>query len=373
MTNLIVLDGSGSSKYMKADGDGTTGNPLVVEHKDSVARTELGELNTALGKPGDTNTQNPELIDGGDGGAPIPLNAIELLRCLNKGLVQTAAEIASTNTFLSEIKTLLLANTEDSRFKVSGVGSTGTDESDEPDEPDDSNEFSPLSIPGLLLWLKTDAGIITDTTGGTTTVSQWLDQSGNNNHAIQAVKAKQPAIGNAINNLFTIKCDGNSYFLGNTSLTGKTLSLFAIIRRLGTTVPNAGYFSLGTPDANDADTGDTVGLFIENYDNNKIRTFRDANVLGELAVPGNNQPALWYTSFDSSHNQIEINNVLSALVPSSANFNASRYSIGKRYYHENNLEFGKTNAEFGEFILYNSADPSIKPLIKSYLNSKWGV
>lgn len=370
MADLLVLDGNGSSKYMKAEGDGTTGSPLVVEHKDSGARNKLEQLNTAIGKPGDTNGQDPDLIDGGEGGTPIPLNVIELLRCLNKALVQIAAEAVTTNTILNSIKALLLVNTENSRFRVTGVGST---EPDEPEEPDDSGDFSPSRIPGLLLWLKADAGIITDTTSGSTTISQWQDQSGNNNHAIQTVKTKQPIAGDSINGLPTIRCNGSAYLLGNTSVTGSAISAFAVIKRLGTTVPNAGYFSLGTPDANDADTRDTAALFIENTENSKIRTFRDGSSLGEISISGNNQSYLWYTSFDGSHNQIEINNVMSALVPSAGNFNANRYSIGKRYYNGNDSEFGKINAEFGEILLYNSADPSIKPLIKSYLNSKWGL
>lgn len=52
-----------------------------------------------------------------------------------------------------------------------------------------TNNFVPTSIPGCMLWLKADAGITKDAAN---LVSTWADQSGNNNHATQAVGVNQP-------------------------------------------------------------------------------------------------------------------------------------------------------------------------------------
>ncbi len=49
--------------------------------------------------------------------------------------------------------------------------------------------FVPTDIAGCKLWLKADAGITKD---GSNYVSQWDDQSGNNNHAVQATGSAQP-------------------------------------------------------------------------------------------------------------------------------------------------------------------------------------
>lgn len=51
-----------------------------------------------------------------------------------------------------------------------------------------SGTFSPRNLSGLILWLRADAGI-TIATG----VSQWSDQSGQGNNAVQAVGGSQPA------------------------------------------------------------------------------------------------------------------------------------------------------------------------------------
>jgi hypothetical protein len=48
-----------------------------------------------------------------------------------------------------------------------------------------------ISSGTLRLWLKADAGVITNGSGQ---VSQWQDQSGNGNHANQSTGSKQPAI-----------------------------------------------------------------------------------------------------------------------------------------------------------------------------------
>ena len=63
--------------------------------------------------------------------------------------------------------------------------------------PSGSGFFSPLGIPGLLLWFDAaDASTITVATG----VSQWKDKSGYSNHATQAVAANQPALQSAAQN-----------------------------------------------------------------------------------------------------------------------------------------------------------------------------
>jgi hypothetical protein len=49
--------------------------------------------------------------------------------------------------------------------------------------------WTPSSLTGVQCWLKADTGV---TLNGSN-VSQWNDQSGNNNHAVQATAGKQPA------------------------------------------------------------------------------------------------------------------------------------------------------------------------------------
>lgn len=54
---------------------------------------------------------------------------------------------------------------------------------------------SPGGVAGAAFWVRADAGVT-----GTTSVSQWNDQSGNNNHAVQGTAGQQPSpVTNALN------------------------------------------------------------------------------------------------------------------------------------------------------------------------------
>ena len=92
MAHLLVLDGSGSSKIMMATGEGTNENPLVVEHKDSAAIDKLKEALEVLGKVSDVNDLYPYQLNGIESNPPIPLNIIQLLRCLNISLLAATDE-----------------------------------------------------------------------------------------------------------------------------------------------------------------------------------------------------------------------------------------------------------------------------------------
>lgn len=75
-----------------------------------------------------------------------------------------------------------------------------------------NNSFTPLDIPGLVLWMDaSDASTITQTAGS---VSAWYDKSGNGYIATQATGANQPITGaRTLNGLNVLNFDGSSDFL----------------------------------------------------------------------------------------------------------------------------------------------------------------
>lgn len=78
------------------------------------------------------------------------------------------------------------------------------------------NAFSPLQLPGLLLWLRADQGI----TSASNKVSQWADLSGNGNHASQGVGASQPTwVPNAINGRPALDFSGANTFMDTSAAT----------------------------------------------------------------------------------------------------------------------------------------------------------
>lgn len=70
-----------------------------------------------------------------------------------------------------------------------------------------------VTTSNLVLWLRADHGVVLDTSGGVTTLSQWQDQSGNGNHAYQTTKTRQPSFFIEPGGRQTIKFDGVSTYL----------------------------------------------------------------------------------------------------------------------------------------------------------------
>ncbi len=92
----------------------------------------------------------------------------------------------------------------------------------------DSNLLSTIPAAGLQLWLKADEGVILNGS----TVSQWVDQSGNGNNALQSTTNRQPLfVNNALNDKPVLHFDGINDRLGLTgSTTMSQISIFLVFK-----------------------------------------------------------------------------------------------------------------------------------------------
>jgi len=78
---------------------------------------------------------------------------------------------------------------------------------------------SPNGIPGLQLWLKSDAGLTYDSHG----VSRWADQSGHGNDALQNVAARRPTlVAHALGHSPVLRFDGGDDYLAIQNLSYTT-------------------------------------------------------------------------------------------------------------------------------------------------------
>lgn len=68
-----------------------------------------------------------------------------------------------------------------------------------------SDATNPTDLAGCQLWLKADSGVLVNATGG---VTNWLDQSGNNHHAIATLAAKPTLSPAAVNGKPVVWFDG---------------------------------------------------------------------------------------------------------------------------------------------------------------------
>jgi hypothetical protein len=106
--------------------------------------------------------------------------------------------------------------------------------------------FSPLDLPGLLLWLDaSDASTITESAG---LVSQWNDKSGNANH-VTATLAERPTTGTrTVGGLNGIDFNGSSNLmkrLDSLGLTGSPALYIALVLRIDVNNPADRPFGIG--------------------------------------------------------------------------------------------------------------------------------
>lgn len=87
------------------------------------------------------------------------------------------------------------------------------------------------SMVGLKLWLKADMGITKD---GSNLVSQWADQSGNANHAIQASSSAQPLwVTNGFNGKPIVRFDGSNDSLDFQPIDTTNFTVFIMYKMTG--------------------------------------------------------------------------------------------------------------------------------------------
>lgn len=116
-----------------------------------------------------------------------------------------------------------------------------------------SSFFTPPQIPGCVLWLRSDLGVVT-TVGGTT-ISSWADQSGLGNTASAGAASPTYSASGGVFDLprVTTASGANQYMVGNFAAGVTTHTLFAV---LGYKSPLSNYASFaGTDGSNTVNSG----------------------------------------------------------------------------------------------------------------------
>ncbi|MEI6853402.1 MAG: PKD domain-containing protein, partial [Bacteroidota bacterium] len=132
--------------------------------------------------------------------------------------------------------------------------------------------FSPLSTPGLTVWLKADAGV---TLNGNN-VLQWNDASGNGNNAIQSNANQQPLFVTDVpllNHYPTIRFDGVNDLLNGTTianLQNSSISIFVVAK-------------------GESQGGLLAGLF-------DINSYTNGFCFGRYTYPGHGDLSIWNNS-----------------------------------------------------------------------------
>lgn len=236
--------------------------------------------------------------------------------------------------------------------------------------------FVPTDIAGCQLWLKADAGIIKD---GSNYVSQWDDQSGNNNHAVQATAINQPLfVNSAYNGLPSIRFNGMSNFMSGIvdAPINEQLSVFFVAKQYDNTLNN-GALLLNMSSVSDdyINTGEIVvmansstsQIFFRNISgatNNYSSSFINSMSAFCLKIDSS-APYAIYTHY--------VNGILGSTVYSgNYAFLYDRYILGCRYV--SGLYSYFLNIEFSEVLIYNSAlSDTNRQLVENYINTKYAI
>jgi hypothetical protein len=230
--------------------------------------------------------------------------------------------------------------------------------------------FQPVDIPGCQLWLDaadTSSNSITFSSG--TTVSAWLDKSGNGNNGTANTGVAWAASGMGTN-LPAMTFTNTQWFLGNISITGATMTVFGVISMSASSPFAARMIALAAPNANDYNNPAYVGILRQS--SNNMGPYRNGNY--PSVTFSYNTPTLLSTWYDGTNANISANG---ALTPSSSgssgNFTISSYAVAA------NTNLGDIGAAsfygyMSELIVYNfSLSTSQRQQVEAYLSWKWNL
>jgi hypothetical protein len=212
--------------------------------------------------------------------------------------------------------------------------------------------------------------------GGTTTITQWNDKSGNGNNGIATGSPALTQTG--INGRQAVTAAVGTCFLGPISMSGPSLTCFAIATT-NVTLPNIRnpradqrLVSLANGANRDFDsTGGVIPLF--NWDNTSmIGAFNNnlGNVNSNTIVTGT--PFMAVSRFDGTTASLWFNGAPGSFPssPSTNSFTITKYGIGNQA--NPTVEFW--SGFIGEIILFNTAlTASERQQVEGYLAAKWGL
>jgi hypothetical protein len=236
----------------------------------------------------------------------------------------------------------------------------------------------PLTIQGLLLWLKADAGTFQDsakTTGAASdgdVVGAWVDQSGSGNDATQATSDNKPLLKlNIANGRSVCRFDGSNDFLTSSldlSLSASDdLTIFAVVNPTATA-------ALKDIVGNLNDSAPNQGLTVRHDIDEKLAFFTRVsagNVTTVTAAVADTNFVLGVAKLDSGTQTLYKNGA-------SEGSGAQRNMTG----HDTTLYIGKNRAsgagdyagDMAEILIYNSAlSDKNRASVEGYLNARYAI
>ena len=224
--------------------------------------------------------------------------------------------------------------------------------------------FQPVDISGCQLWLDAaDASSMTFSSG--TTVSAWLDKSGNGNNGTPNTEITWNVNGFGTS-LPAMTFTNTQWFLGNVSITGNQFTAFCVFNMNSAASFYARVLSLGVSGENDYNNNAYIcivrlgGTVFSNYRDGTYPTI-------DIALDTNELTTSWV---DGTTSYISQYGGTPTTIGSSGNFGVTSYAIGV----SNNTADSPFYGYVAEVIVYNTAlTLSQRQQVEAYLAWKWGL
>ena len=364
-SSFIISDGNGSPYYVTALNTSNTVVYIIVINSYVVnvyvngvsAVTQFTENSTSA--TSDTNIYFGTINGGGYWN-----NAINYNEILMYSTALTTTQIQSLNTYLTKKWNVTGTN-------VSATASTlPSNHLFYPLQPF-VRQFNPVDIPGCVLWLDGADGSFMTFSGSN--ITQWNDKSGNGNNATATGTPTYNTTG--LNSLPAVAFNGSCYFQGNVSITGQTLTCFAVGSFVNSNGSDQRFISLAATGQYDWNSPSrTTGINNQGGTPN-ISIYRNTPPSFPQYSNPYGTPFIACSVYDSANGYIYVNGTpgnIQASYASTGTFAISKYCIGEQVAVTG--EIIRNGGFISEILIFTTAlTTQQRQQVEGYLAAKWNI
>lgn len=209
-----------------------------------------------------------------------------------------------------------------------------------------------------------------------TSIATWTDTSGNTlGNIIQATPGQRPILktnANGINSLPIVRfvTGSSTYLTGPLINSNNTCSIFAVMRRPGSSAGQRGMAMLAALDTHDYTTTTSLLAQYDGGSSTTFNTYRQGTTnFANVAAYGT--PYLHEVIFDGANGTFYGNGTAGGGFPSTGNFNWATYYLGCGF---DGSIAGYCNFDFAEILIYSSAlNSTNRVIVETYLKSKYNL
>jgi len=230
---------------------------------------------------------------------------------------------------------------------------------------------TPTSIGGLALWL--DAADASTLTLSGSNITSWNDKSGNGNNATATGTPTYNTAG--LNTRPATAFNGSCYFQGNVSITGQTLTCFAVGSFVNSGGGDQRFVSLAATGQADWNSASRVAAIFNQGSTTSIASYRNQPATFPRHSHSYGTPFIACSVYDGTNGYIYVNGLpgnVQASYASAGTFAISKYCIGEQVSVTG--EIIRNGGFVSEVLTYTTALTTVqRQQVEGYLSKKWGV